>query len=276
MIEDNFSVEAVREHYDRLSVFYGALWGEHIHHGYWENGESPARAQEKLIERLASRAHIQRKSRVLDVGCGIGGPALWLARNLDCSVLGLTISPVQARMATERAQAAGLNSQVCFEVEDANQLRLDEATFDVVWVIECSEHLTDKARFIESCAHALRPNGVLALCAWLTADEYARPEHAQLLATVCRGMLCPQLASMRDYTSWMRASGFKGIEAEDITRQVEETWTRCTAIASRPELRALLRMTDERTRRFVETFEAIRTAYSEGAMAYGMFTARKA
>lgn len=275
MIEDNFSVEAVRDHYDRLSVFYGALWGEHLHHGYWENGESPARAQEKLVERLASHARIPRNSRVLDVGCGIGGPALWLARNLNCSVLGLTISPVQARMATERAQAADFSPQVCFEIEDVNRLQFDEATFDVVWVIECSEHLLDKALFIESCARALRPGGVLALCAWLTADEHARPEHAQLVKAVCHGMLCPQLASMREYTNWMRASGFKEIRAEDITRQVEETWTRCTALASRPEIKALLRMTDERTRRFVWTFEAMRRAYSEGAMAYGMFSARK-
>ncbi|MBD0372718.1 MAG: methyltransferase domain-containing protein [Pyrinomonadaceae bacterium] len=275
MIEGDFSVEAVREHYDRLSVFYGALWGEHIHHGYWEDGESPARAQVKLVERLAAGAHIPRNSRVLDVGCGIGGPALWLARNLNCSVLGLTISPVQARMATARAQAEGLNSHLRFEIADANQLQFDEEGFDVVWVIECSEHLTDKARFIESCARALKPGGVLALCTWLTADEYARPEHAQLIAAVCDGMLCPQLASMRDYTNWMLAGGFKEIEAEDITQQVKETWTHCTALTSRPDIEALLRMTDERTRRFVETFEVMRRAYAEGATSYGMFTARK-
>jgi tocopherol O-methyltransferase len=275
MTEDLFSVDAVRDHYDRLSVYYRALWGEHIHHGYWEDGESPARAQVKLVERLAARARIQRGSRVLDVGCGVGGPAIWLAQNLSCSVLGLTISPVQARMAAEKARAEGLDSLVRFEVGDANRLRLPAEFFDVVWVIECSEHIADKARFIESCARVLKPGGVLALCAWLSADPHARPEHARLIADVCRGMLCPRLASMRDYTGWMRASGFTGIEAEDITRRVEETWARCSALVSRPEVRIPLRAADERTRRFVETFPAIRRAYAEGAMAYGMFAARK-
>jgi tocopherol O-methyltransferase len=276
MIEDHFSVEAVRDHYDRLSVFYRALWGDHIHHGYWEDGESTARAQVKLVERLAARARIPRGSHVLDVGCGVGGPAIWLARNLQCSVLGLTISPVQARMAAEKLISVGLDSHVRFEVEDANCLSFNAETFDVVWVIECSEHLADKPRFIETCSRMLRPGGVLALCAWLTADPCARPEHAQLVAAVCRGMLCPQLASMRDYTSWMRESGFTRIEAEDVTRQVKETWARCAALVSRPEVKTLLRVSDERTRRFVETFPAIRRAYAEGAMAYGMFTARKA
>lgn len=275
LTENHFSVEAVRDHYDRLSVFYGALWGEHIHHGFWEDGESPARAQVKLVERLVSRAHIPHKSHVLDVGCGIGGPAIWLARSLNCSVLGLTISPVQACMATARARAAGLDSHIRFEVRDANRLRFDAATFDVVWVIECSEHLMDKSRFIESCARVLRPGGVLALCAWLKVDSRARPEHAQLVAAVCRGMLCPQLASMLDYTGWMRESGFQGIEAEDITRHVKQTWTHCATLASHPKVKTLLRVSDERTRRFVETFQTIRQAYAEGAMAYGMFTARK-
>src|SRR5258706_15403413 len=80
MIADVFSVDQVREHYDLLSSFYRTLWGEHIHHGYWEASESPARAQEKLVERLASRAGIARGSRVLDVGCGIGGAAVLLPR----------------------------------------------------------------------------------------------------------------------------------------------------------------------------------------------------
>jgi len=273
---DENLVTAIRDHYDRISVFYRALWGEHIHHGFWEDGEPPARAQVKLVEHLAGRAALRRGSRVLDVGCGIGGSAIWLARNLGCSVLGVTISPVQAEMATKKARAEGLDSLVCFEVEDANHLRLDAESFDVVWVIECSEHLADKARFIDSCARVLRPGGVLALCAWLAADDLSAPGHARLVAEVCQGMLCPQLASRQDYTRWMWQSGFTRVEAEDITRNVEETWTRCAAIASRPEIKALLHVFDEPTRRFVEAFTAIQQAYAEGAMTYGMFTARMA
>jgi tocopherol O-methyltransferase len=272
---DENLVAAIRDHYDHVSVFYRALWGDHIHHGYWEDGESAAEAQVKLVERLALRARVPRGSRVLDVGCGLGGSASWLARNLGCSVLGITISPVQAELATSAARAEELDSLVRFEVRDANHLRPDAETFDVVWVIECSEHLADKARFIDSCARALRPGGVLALCAWLAADDMSAPGHARLVAQVCQGMLCPQLASRRDYTGWMRQSGFTHVEAEEITRNVEETWTRCALIASRPEIKALLRVLGEPTRRFVGAFAAIRQAYAEGAMAYGMFTAVK-
>src|ERR1051325_7940480 len=88
----------VRKHYDRPSHFYRILWGEHLHHGYWENGESIERAQIKLIEQLAAQAAIQRGAQVLDIGCGLGGSALWLAEKYDCRVTGFTISPVQARI----------------------------------------------------------------------------------------------------------------------------------------------------------------------------------
>lgn len=271
---DHLDIDAVRDHYDRISVFYRALWGDHIHHGYWEHDESPEEAQVKLIEKLAGHARIPRGARVLDVGCGVGGSSLWLARHLDCTVTGVTISPVQAMMAAEQARREGLADRVSFEVSDASQLNATPESFDVVWVIECSEHLADKRSFISSCAQALKPGGVLALCAWLVSEQTS-DEDAQLVARVCEGMLCPSLASLEDYSEWMRASGFEEIEARDITRNVARTWTRCATLLHRSEIKTLVRVSDERTRRFAAAFEAIDEAYTTGAMAYGLFTARK-
>jgi tocopherol O-methyltransferase len=159
---------------------------------------------------------------------------------------------------------------------DASRLELPAASFDAVWVIECSEHLADKARFVETAARLLKPGGVLALCAWLAAEEAKSSEaEAQLVRRVCDGMLCPSLASLEDYVGWMHESGLNQVEAEDITRNVEETWRLCAALARRPEIKALLRVSDAGTRRFVKAFDAIQKAYATGAMAYGMFTARK-
>lgn len=274
-VEERFDADAVRDHYDRLSIFYRALWGEHIHHGFWENGETPATAQVKLVERLAARAGVPRNAHVLDVGCGLGGSAFWLARNLGCSVLGLNNSSVQVAIAAKKACAEKLEERVRFKLFDANLLESLDANFDVVWVIEASEHLIDKAGFIRNCARLLKPSGTLALCAWLKADRLASASQARLITDICQAMLCPHLASVRDYTDWMRAVGFIQIESEEITPHVKETWMRCEAIVRRTEIRALLCATDERTRRFVESFALMRKAYDEGAMAYGMFKARK-
>ena len=274
MAESHELVDAIREHYDRLSAFYSTLWGEHIHHGYWEDNEPAATAQVKLVARLAERAGVPRGARVLDVGCGLGRSALWLARNLGCTVTGVTISPVQVEIATERARIENLADRVRFVHTDANNLDLAPESFDVVWVIECSEHIDDKAGLLASCARSLTPGGRLALCAWLAAD-HRTPEHSQLIAEVCQGMLCPSLASRNDYTGWMESGGLHRIEVEDITARVQQTWRHCAAIVERPEVKVMLKLMDARTRAFVQSFGTIHRAYAVGAMAYGMFTARK-
>src|SRR5688500_13850571 len=86
----------IREHYDRASPLYRDLWGIHLHHGYWVDGtETKELAQEQLIELLVSRAAIPNDSRILDIGCGIGGTAVYLAERHGMRVTGITISPMQ-------------------------------------------------------------------------------------------------------------------------------------------------------------------------------------
>jgi tocopherol O-methyltransferase len=141
-----------------------------------------------LVARLAERAGVPRSARVLDVACGLGGSALWLARHLDYSVTGITRSPAQAQMASKGARAGKLTERLRFLVLDANHLDLAPESFEVVWVIECSEHLADKARFLASCARLLGSGGRLALCAWVVTER-GIAEHRQLIAEACRGML---------------------------------------------------------------------------------------
>jgi tocopherol O-methyltransferase len=275
MSESHDLRDAIREHYDRLSFFYRLFWGDHIHHGYWQQGEESAVcAQEQLIARLAQRAGIPRGARVLDVGCGLGGSSLWLARRLGCSVLGITLSPIQATAARERARQENLEGTVAFAVLDANRLALAPASFDIVWCIECSEHLEDKPDFFRACGRLLRPGGRLALCAWLANDGSAADP--SLLAAVCHGMLCPSLGSLGEYVRWLRDGGFEAIEAEDVTPRVEKTWDVCEAILDSQEVKPLLAAVDEPTRAFLNTFGIMRRAYASGAMGYGMFTAHKA
>jgi len=269
-------LHAIRDHYDRLSVLYHYLWGVHIHHGYWEEDEPPSVAQENLIRRLVGWAGIPPGARVLDIGCGLGGSSLWLARHLGCSVTGITLSRVQAWLAGRRARAAKLSDRVGFQVMDANHLALPPESYDAVWVIECSEHLTDKAAFLASCARVLRPGGRLALCAWLSAAQPGDRAGERLVAEVCRSMLCPSLAHRDEYVDWMQQGGFEAIEAEDVTRRVERTWDHGIEIVRTSRLRFLLWFLGARVREFIASFETIRRAYAEGAMAYGMFTGRKA
>jgi tocopherol O-methyltransferase len=268
-------VDRVRKHYDRLSFLYRMFWGEHLHHGYWNGGETAARAQIQLIEQLAQRAEIPRGANVLDIGCGVGGSALWLADQFACRVTGMTISPVQAGMAARKAKGRGLSARVRFEVCDANQWQPAAESFDVVWIMESSEHFPDKKHFFERCALALKPGGTLAVCAWLRRDGSMRPGEQKLVATIAEAMMSASLDSLSSYRDWMRDAGLTVTAAEDITRHVERTWAQCARLGRNPILKFLVRFTGGPTRRFVKAFPLMQEAYSSGAMAFGLFVAKK-
>jgi tocopherol O-methyltransferase len=227
------------------------------------------------MERLAQKAEIPRGARVLDIGCGVGGSALWLADQFECQVTGITISPVQARMAARKAQARGLSERVRFEVNDANHWKPEPESFDVVWIMESSEHFPDKKHFFERCAIALKPAGALAVCAWLRRDGAMPPGERKLVATIAEAMMSASLDSLSNYRDWMRDAGLTVVAAEDITRRVEATWAQCARIVANPVLRFLVRFTGGPTRRFVKAFPLMQEAYSSGAMAFGLFVAKK-
>ncbi len=274
--EFDVEIDRIRKHYDRLSFLYRLFWGEHLHHGYWDADLSSAQAQVRLMERLAERARVPRSASVLDIGCGLGGSAFWLADQFDCTVTGMTISPVQARMANKRAKARGLSDRVQFQVKDANQWQPEPESVDMVWIMESSEHFRNKKEFFERCASALKPGGVLAVCAWLRRDGPPMSEDEQkLVVTIGEAMLSASLDGLSDYQRWMQEAGLIVDVAEDITRYVERTWEQCTRMSERPPIKYLLCFTSASTRRFVRSFPLMKQAYAEGAMAFGLFVARK-
>jgi tocopherol O-methyltransferase len=268
-------IDHIRRHYDRLSFLYRLFWGEHLHHGYWENNESVPRAQIQLMERLAERAGIPRGARVLDIGCGLGGSALWMAEQFDCQVTGITISPVQARMGAAKAKSRGLARRVEFQVQDADQWQPESANADLIWIMESSEHFHDKPRFFERCARGLKPGGILAVCAWLRRDGPQHEDEQPLVNTIAEAMLSASLGSLSDYQRWMLDAGLTVTAAEDITRHVEPTWSHCARIGKNPVVRLFLPLLGGPTQRFVRSFPLMQQAYAQGAMAFGLFVAKK-
>lgn len=250
------------------------LWGRHIHHGYWEADESPALAQDQLTDRLAQAAEIATGSRVIDIGCGMGGSSRRLAKRLGCEVTGVTISPVQKRWASAAAWREGLGSRVDFRCEDAERVEFAPQSCDVLWSVECTEHLFDKPEFFLRAAEWVRPGGCIAICAWLAGPDLDAKKEQQVY-DVCEGFFCPSLGSSLDYQRWLTDAGLEVIVAEDWTRRVERTWEICRDRVRRLRMHRLARMFDRGQTIFLERFGTILDAYRTGAMEYGCFVAKK-
>ena len=191
MITDHgISAQRVREHYDRISKGYGFLFGEHIHQGYWDGVSSIREAQEQLIVRLASIAGISPGAAVLDIGCGLGGSAFWLADHFGCSVFGITNSHKQAELAFKSCRAKRLEHRVRFAVLDANVLNLASGSFDVVWVLEYAEHLPDRQSFFRKCIQVLKRDGRFAFGGWAMPEQDLPLSQEVLVDRLCSALLC--------------------------------------------------------------------------------------
>lgn len=269
------SKHEIRFHYDLATVFYRLLWGRHIHHGLWDADEPARVAAQRLTDTLASEARIARGDAVLDVGCGMGGSSIHLARELDCRVTGVTLSPLQRFWAGTSARFRGLAANARFLCADAEQIDFDDASFDVVWSVECTEHFFDKPAFFRKAARWLKPGGHLAICAWLAGDHPLDDGAARQVYDVCEGFLCPSLGTRDDYLGWIGDAGLVVERDFDWTSRVTRTWELCEQRVRRSGVRWLARLVDRNTATFLDRFGTILRAYQTGAMKYGCFIARR-
>jgi len=268
--------ERIAKHYNLASPFYRLLWGQHIHHGYWPLGYenlSSRSAQIQLISALAHFADIPIISTVLDVGCGLGGSSFYLAERLGCHVHGLTISRFQCWWARMIALLWGYGDQARFDCQDIETCK-DLTPVDVVWSIECTEHLFNKPVFINNMFCRLHPGGKVILAAWLKG-EILNYQQEVLVQKVCDKFLCPSLGSATDYQTWMLASGFRDVRFLDVTDRVAKTWEICLQRVQRSRMTWLAKLAGRDMTEFLNGFADILEAYKTGAMRYGFLCGTK-
>ena len=122
------------------------LWGEHIHLGFYplmERNIDFRKAKVQFVHELVKWSGLDtlpKGSRILDVGCGIGGSSRILAKYYGFNVTGITISPAQVKRARELTPS---NLNCNFQVMDALDLKFDDGSFDAVWSVEAGAHMND-------------------------------------------------------------------------------------------------------------------------------------
>lgn len=264
---------SIRAFYDRLSPHFRALWGPHLHDGYYRTGaETKEEAQEELVRHFIAEGGIERGARVLDVGCGMGATSVHLARELGCDVTGITLSPVQVELARALAEEQGV--EVRFEVMDADAIGLD-GQFDVLWMIGVLGHLSDQAAFVRESPRLLRSGGRFVLGDWMVADGLAEPAREQLVEPVRRGMLMPAMHSLSETKGWFEAAGYRVLSARDITQATLKTWDEGVSIVKTPQLMRLALTLGRDALDLLKAIREMRTAMRAGAIVYGQVIAER-
>jgi len=279
---DNWTREGILEYY----------WGEHIHLGYYNDEERAAgylkknfvEAKYSFIDRMMEFGEVDklvRPTRVLDVGCGIGGTSRYLAKAFGEStkVTGITISQNQVDRATELAKQRGINN-VEFVLMDALAMTFPDNSFDVVWACESGEHMPDKQRYVEEMMRVLKPGGRLVVATWCQRDDGVRPFNAaerKTLDFLYSEWTHPFFISIKKYVKIMSdLQLLRGIRTADWTVPTLPSWRHSIwagvfdpwPVLSRPHLwwKCL---------RDGVTLDRMHSAFASGLMEYGMFTATK-
>jgi tocopherol O-methyltransferase len=259
------------DHYDRVSPYYSSLWGEHIHHGYWiEGNETKEEAQIQLIEHLAQAAAIAPESRILDVGCGLGGSSIYLAKHYDATATGITISPVQVEMANQAAASQHVRAN--FLLMDAEKMSFTER-FDVVWSVESISHYEDVGRFLASAVQFLKPGGTMAITDWFKKDNLSPKEYKKFIQPVEKGMLA-ELHTIGEYASMMRSNGLNVVKQEILNEHCAKTWEIGSDIIKDKTLWMTAAKNGSDFVRFLRAFSAMRAAYASGHFVYGLLVAK--
>lgn len=108
----------------------------------------------RTLVRLLNPPHA---GRILDVGCGIGGPARMLAAATGCSVVGVDLTPAFVSLASDLTARTNLSDRVSYQVGSATDLPFPDAAFDGAWHVHMSMNVAHKPQMYREIFRVLRP-----------------------------------------------------------------------------------------------------------------------
>ncbi|MGE4322238.1 MAG: class I SAM-dependent methyltransferase [Sphingobium sp.] len=159
----------VAHHYDLSEQLYALFLDRDRQYScaYWPDADNDAgigleQAQEDKKAHIAAKLHLKPGMKVLDIGCGWGGMALYLHRTCGVDVTGITLSEEQLKVARRRAAEAGVTDHVRFELIDYRDI---EGPFDRIVSVGMFEHVgtADYRTFYNKCHSLLTPDGVMLI-----------------------------------------------------------------------------------------------------------------
>lgn len=276
--------EQIQQFYDASSGLWEQIWGEHMHHGYYGTDGKLQKdrriAQIDLNEEILRWGGIQQAQTILDVGCGIGGSSLYLAQKYNANVTGITLSPVQASRAKERAASANLSQQTSFEVADALNMPFADESFDFVWSMESGEHMPDKVKFLQECYRVLKPGGKFLMATWCHRTVrlpygYLTPDELKHLAEIYRVYCLPYTISIPEYEKIARDVSFQNIQTDDWSTAVAPFWNVVIDSAFNPAAILGLIFSGWTTIQGALSLSLMSGGYERGLIRYGVLRASK-
>ncbi len=222
------TVAKTSDYYDHQNAIYSEVWDANgrICWGYYPSDQPDLKFEEAgqyHVERMASMIDLDSNSRVLDVGCGNGVTAIWLAQQFDCQVVGIDPSQTNIKKAKELASQAGVADKVTFVCGTIQAGGFKNREFTHIWSNAALCHIPEKERkgtFTEM-SRILCSEGMLlfddATSPTGNVDDHARE-------WVYERLHYDKLYTPTEYANLLEASGFDVEKVDDLTQHQKKSY----------------------------------------------------
>lgn len=209
--------QMVSRFYDVVTKFYEYGWGQSFHFAPRRSGEGLHAAQRRQEVGVAELLDLGPSTKVADVGCGVGGPLLNIAKATGASITGLNFNAYQIARCRRAARRAGLQGNCSFLLANYLDVPLADGCFDAAYSFEAICHAPDRDLCLRELWRLLRPGGQIALTEWGLTSLFDgnHPIHRDIRERVEFANATPNLATTSQFAAAVRTAGFEVLLSRD-------------------------------------------------------------
>ena len=154
---------------------------------------------------------------VADIGCGVGGPLVNIARATGATITGINFDSHQIRRAEDRVRHEGLDGSCALLYADYMDVPLEDDTFDAAYSFEAVCHAPNRPLAFRELFRLLKPDAEAAIVDWCLTDAFdaANGRHVDVRDRIEGTNATPELLTAEQYVEAVRSAGFEVIEAVD-------------------------------------------------------------
>ncbi|XP_062005135.1 cycloartenol-C-24-methyltransferase-like [Rosa rugosa] len=218
--------DMVNKYYDLVTSFYEYGWGESFHFAPRWKQESLKESIKRHEHFLALQLGLKQGHKVLDVGCGIGGPMREITRFSGASVTGINNNEYQITRAKELNHLAGVDETCNFVKADFMNMPFPDSTFDAIFAIEATCHAPNVFDCYKEIYRVLKPGQCFAAYEWCITDSFDRTnhEHQRIKGEVELGNGLPEIRSKEQCIHALNVAGFEVIWENDVSVDSPLPW----------------------------------------------------
>ncbi|XP_030547406.1 cycloartenol-C-24-methyltransferase-like [Rhodamnia argentea] len=218
--------DVANKYYDLATSFYEYGWGESFHVARRWKGESLREGMKRHEHFIASQLALKPGLKVLDVGCGIGGPLREIARFSYTCITGLTDNAYHVKRGQELNRIAGVDKTCNFVKADFMQMPFPDNTFDAAYAIESTCHAPDAYECYKEIYRILKPGQHFAAYEWCMTDSFDpnNQEHRKIKADIEIGNGLTDIRLTGQLIEALKRAGFEVIWEKDLGPDSDIPW----------------------------------------------------